>query len=83
MAVHEALMKFVALALELVVLAEVAVPATYKIESSSKTRLDFAMLDKKIGSSLGWGVPWRVGVFFFFVENGELVLREWREGLNL
>ena len=43
-------MKFVALALELVVLAEVAVPATYKIESSSKIRLDFAMLDKKIGS---------------------------------
>lgn len=48
MAVHEALMKFVALALELVVLAEVAVPAMYRIESSSKTRLDFAMLDKKI-----------------------------------
>lgn len=65
MAVHEALMKFVALALELVVLAEVAVPATYTIESSSKTRLDFAMLDKKIGSSLGWGVAWRVSVIFF------------------
>lgn len=60
MAVHEALMKFVALALELVVLAEVAVPAMYKIESSRKTRLDFAMLDKRIGSSLGWRVAWRV-----------------------
>jgi hypothetical protein len=51
-------MKFVALALELVVLAEVAVPAMYRIESSSKTRLDFAMLDKKIGSYLDWRVAW-------------------------
>lgn len=71
-AVHEALMKFAAPALELVVLAEAAALAMYKIESISDKKLDFAMFKTR-----------RLDLFWFGEWLGEKVLKEWREGLNL
>ena len=49
MALHEALMKFEALVLDLVaVLAQFAVLAMYNIERRSQIRLGFAMLDRNL-----------------------------------
>lgn len=49
MALHEALMKFEALELDLVaVLAQFAVLAMYNIERRSQIRLGFAMLDRNL-----------------------------------